>query len=52
MANTSNKGSANTALGGTLEAAFCGKKPAAKASPSAKPRSSIVPAEPDLPEGR
>ncbi|MET8981843.1 serine hydrolase domain-containing protein [Streptomyces sp. NPDC004539] len=30
MANTSNKGSANTALGGTLEAAFCGKKPAAK----------------------
>ncbi|QNP75381.1 beta-lactamase family protein [Streptomyces roseirectus] len=28
MANTSNKGSANTALGGTLEAAFCGKKPA------------------------
>ncbi|MFE2248992.1 serine hydrolase domain-containing protein, partial [Streptomyces lavendulae] len=27
MANTSNRGSANTALGGTLEAAFCGKKP-------------------------
>ncbi|WP_416968060.1 serine hydrolase domain-containing protein [Streptomyces sp. 4F14] len=31
MANTSNKGSANTALGGTLEAAFCGKKPSAAA---------------------
>ncbi|MFM9608411.1 serine hydrolase domain-containing protein [Streptomyces niveiscabiei] len=30
MANTSNKGSANTALGGTLEAAFCGKKTPAK----------------------
>ncbi|MFM9443672.1 serine hydrolase domain-containing protein [Streptomyces acidiscabies] len=30
MANTSNKGSANTALGGTLEAAFCGKKAPAK----------------------
>ncbi|WCN05463.1 serine hydrolase domain-containing protein [Streptomyces sp. M92] len=27
MANTSNRGQANTALGGTLEAAFCGKKP-------------------------
>ncbi|MFG2292812.1 serine hydrolase domain-containing protein [Streptomyces sp. NPDC048603] len=32
MANTSNKGSANTVLGGTLEAAFCGKAPAAQAS--------------------
>lgn len=31
MANTSNKGEANTALGGTLEAAFCGK-PAPKAT--------------------
>ncbi|MCM2422643.1 beta-lactamase family protein [Streptomyces sp. RKAG293] len=29
LANTSNRGVANTALGGTLEAAFCGKKPAA-----------------------
>ncbi|WP_217255075.1 serine hydrolase [Streptomyces sp. AC602_WCS936] len=29
MANTSNRGQANTALGGTLEAAFCGKKPSA-----------------------
>jgi D-alanyl-D-alanine carboxypeptidase len=26
MANTSNRGAANTALGGTLEAAFCGKR--------------------------
>ncbi|KUN84309.1 serine hydrolase domain-containing protein [Streptomyces griseoruber] len=51
MANTSNKGSANTALGGTLEAAFCGKKPAATASP-ARPRSSMTPAESDLPEHR
>jgi len=46
MANTSNKGSANTALGGTLEAAFCGKKPAAKFAPSQ------LPAESDLPERR
>ncbi|MCX5366542.1 beta-lactamase family protein [Streptomyces sp. NBC_00124] len=46
MANTSNKGSANTALGGTLEAAFCGKKPAAKFG------SSLLPAELDLPERR
>ncbi|MFC7896967.1 serine hydrolase domain-containing protein [Streptomyces sp. NPDC057381] len=29
MANTSNRGQANTALGGTLEAAFCGKRPSA-----------------------
>ncbi|MFJ3901628.1 serine hydrolase domain-containing protein [Streptomyces sp. NPDC090025] len=42
LANTSNHGAANTALGGTLEAAFCGpKKPAAAAtgktaSPSAR----------------
>ncbi|MDQ0604406.1 hypothetical protein QF037_008751 [Streptomyces canus] len=46
MANTSNKGSANTALGGTLEAAFCGKKPAAKFA------TSQLPAESDLPERR
>jgi D-alanyl-D-alanine carboxypeptidase len=52
MANTSNKGSANTALGGTLEAAFCGKKPTSTASASAQPRSSTVPAESDLPERR
>ncbi|MFE0787175.1 serine hydrolase [Streptomyces mutabilis] len=29
MANTSNRGGANTALGGTLEVAFCGPKPSA-----------------------
>lgn len=52
MANTSNKGSANTALGGTLEAAFCGKKPVAKASSSAKSGSSVLPAESDLAERR
>ncbi|MBH5333634.1 beta-lactamase family protein [Streptomyces pactum] len=44
MANTSNRGAANTALGGSLEAAFCGKQPAARglAAPA--------PAERDLPE--
>ncbi|TXS34520.1 serine hydrolase, partial [Streptomyces sp. ms191] len=36
LANTSNHGAANTALGGTLEAAFCGKKPAA--APTARRR--------------
>ncbi|WP_051819739.1 serine hydrolase domain-containing protein [Streptomyces sp. NRRL S-920] len=53
MANTSNRGAANTALGGTLEAAFCGKKPA-PATPSAKaPRAlTALPAEADLPERR
>ncbi|GGS75817.1 serine hydrolase [Streptomyces tanashiensis] len=55
LANTSNHGAANTALGGTLEAAFCGKKPAvapssrASASPAAGDFSSL-PAERDLPE--
>ncbi|MFE0776057.1 serine hydrolase domain-containing protein [Streptomyces sp. NPDC058861] len=54
MANSSNRGVVNTALGGTLEAAFCGKKPAAApssraASPSARDLSSL-PAERDLPE--
>ncbi|WP_328940476.1 beta-lactamase family protein [Streptomyces sp. NBC_00250] len=55
MANTSNHGAANTALGGTLEAAFCGKKPApaassrAAASPTARDLTSL-PAERDLPE--
>ncbi|MEE1820414.1 serine hydrolase [Streptomyces sp. SP18ES09] len=53
LANTSNHGEANTALGGTLEAAFCGKKPAASsraaASPTARDFSSL-PAERDLPE--
>ncbi|ARE77714.1 MULTISPECIES: serine hydrolase [unclassified Streptomyces] len=46
MANTSNRGQANTALGGTLEAAFCGK-PAAKATARGF---GIAPAEMDLPE--
>ncbi|MFK0211039.1 serine hydrolase domain-containing protein [Streptomyces sp. NPDC090298] len=54
LANTSNHGEANTALGGTLEAAFCGKKPVAAssraaASPTARDFSSL-PAERDLPE--
>jgi D-alanyl-D-alanine carboxypeptidase len=55
LANTSNHGAANTALGGTLEAAFCGKKPAvapssrASAPPAAGDFSSL-PAERDLPE--
>ncbi|MEU9146327.1 serine hydrolase domain-containing protein [Streptomyces sp. NPDC048349] len=46
MANTSNRGAANTALGGTLEAAFCGKQ-----SRSATARGfAVAPAEVDLPE--
>lgn len=46
MANTSNRGAANTALGGTLEAAFCGKR-----SASASARGfAVAPAEVDLPE--
>ncbi|MFC9699946.1 serine hydrolase domain-containing protein [Streptomyces sp. NPDC056943] len=54
VANTSNHGSANTALGGVLEAAFCGKKPAAAssraaASPTAGELTQL-PAERDLPE--
>ncbi|MFJ9641501.1 serine hydrolase domain-containing protein [Streptomyces sp. NPDC004244] len=59
MANTSNRGAANTALGGTLEAAFCGKKPApagpaAQSAPSAAKRgfSATLQAEADLPENR
>lgn len=53
MANTSNRGAANTALGGTLEAAFCGKKTAPAAS-SAKEQRTLptLPAEADLPERR
>ncbi|KOU20588.1 peptidase M15 [Streptomyces sp. WM6372] len=64
VANTSNKGEANTALGGTLEGAFCGKKtpaPAPAAAPSAAPAqrsfallpaltATAAPAEQDLPE--
>lgn len=60
MANTSNRGEVNTVLGGTLEAAFCGKKPAAtpsaaptarSAEPSARGAVSL-PAERDLAERR
>ncbi|WP_239516157.1 serine hydrolase domain-containing protein [Streptomyces sp. ICC4] len=54
MANTSNRGQANTALGGTLEAAFCGKAPAAgPAAGAASARGfAFAPAaaEADLPE--
>ncbi|MEV7994725.1 serine hydrolase domain-containing protein [Streptomyces sp. NPDC086077] len=56
MANTSNRGEANTALGDTLEAAFCGKRPAS--SPSARTATTpardaeSLPAERDLPERR
>ncbi|MEU8437861.1 serine hydrolase domain-containing protein [Streptomyces sp. NPDC029216] len=47
MANTSNQGAANTALGATLEGAFCGKKPA----PAAQSRGfAAAPADVDLPE--
>jgi D-alanyl-D-alanine carboxypeptidase len=54
MANTSNRGAANTALGGTLESAFCGKKTVPPgASSTATPRTfSVLPAEADLPERR
>ncbi|MFI6001437.1 serine hydrolase domain-containing protein [Streptomyces sp. NPDC051366] len=54
VANTSNKGEANTALGGTLEGAFCGKKapaaPAAQRSFALIPDLTAAPAEQDLPE--
>lgn len=54
VANTSNKGAANTALGGTLEGAFCGKKgpvaPTAKRSFALVPALTAAPAEKDLPE--
>lgn len=51
MANTSNRGQANTALGGTLEAAFCGKPTPAKATAKAAARGfALAPAEADLPE--
>ncbi|MFF2774431.1 serine hydrolase domain-containing protein [Streptomyces sp. NPDC058052] len=55
VANTSNHGAANTALGGTLEAAFCGPKPAPQASArtasgAASADSAPLPAERDLPE--
>ncbi|MFB7512586.1 serine hydrolase domain-containing protein [Streptomyces sp. NPDC056144] len=47
VANTSNHGAANTALGGTLEAAFCGKKPAAAAARSAAARSATAETAPE-----
>lgn len=55
LANTSNHGAANTALGGTLEAAFCGKKPtpaptARSTAPTGAPDHTPLPAERDLPE--
>ncbi|MFB6810891.1 serine hydrolase domain-containing protein [Streptomyces sp. NPDC056387] len=54
VANTSNRGAANTALGGTLEGAFCGKKgpaaPTAKRSFALVPELTAAPAERDLPE--
>ncbi|WP_345983594.1 serine hydrolase domain-containing protein [Streptomyces sp. DSS69] len=55
LANTSNRGAANTALGGTLEAAFCGRKPApAPTARSTAPSGALdhapLPAERDLPE--
>ncbi|AQT71321.1 peptidase M15 [Streptomyces sp. fd1-xmd] len=46
MANTSNRGAANTALGGTLEAAFCGKPAVNKTARGF----GFAPAEMDLPE--
>ncbi|MET9572134.1 serine hydrolase domain-containing protein [Streptomyces virginiae] len=46
MANTSNRGEANTALGGTLEAAFCGKQTEKKGARGF----GFAPAETDLPE--
>ncbi|WP_433544617.1 serine hydrolase domain-containing protein (plasmid) [Streptomyces sp. CA-294286] len=51
MANTSNRGSVNTVLGGTLEAAFCGKKPAAASARTSRALTDL-PAEADLPERR
>ncbi|MGA5873240.1 serine hydrolase domain-containing protein [Streptomyces cinereoruber] len=50
MANSSNRGAVNTALGGTLEAAFCGKKSAAATASRADRDFSSLPAERDLPE--
>ncbi|MER7521218.1 serine hydrolase domain-containing protein [Streptomyces sp. NPDC126499] len=56
LANTSNHGSANTALGRTLEAAFCGVRPAPQPStrslaPDRAPEGAVDrPAERDLPE--
>ncbi|MFF1556411.1 serine hydrolase domain-containing protein [Streptomyces sp. NPDC058279] len=50
MANTSNRGQANTALGGTLEAAFCGTRPATAKGPAPRRGFAALPADADLPE--
>lgn len=52
MANTSNRGQANTALGGTLEAAFCGKAPTAGPATARGFAFAPATAEADLPENR
>ncbi|WP_407841459.1 serine hydrolase domain-containing protein [Streptomyces sp. DSM 116496] len=52
MANTSNRGQANTALGGTLEAAFCGKAPVAAKATARGFAFAPAAAEADLPENR
>ncbi|MFD5547671.1 serine hydrolase domain-containing protein [Streptomyces goshikiensis] len=53
MANTSNRGEANTALGGTLDAAFCGKRPVPVSPAKAAAGSfAATPADADLPERR
>ncbi|MFF9199807.1 serine hydrolase domain-containing protein [Streptomyces sp. NPDC014779] len=44
LANTSNHGAANTALGGVLEAAFCGAPKTATATKPAAPSASSAPA--------
>lgn len=49
MANTSNRGEANTALGGTLDAAFCGRAAAKPAKGTAR-GFAAAPADVDLPE--
>ncbi|UED88445.1 beta-lactamase family protein [Streptomyces profundus] len=51
-ANTSNNGDVNTALGGTLEAAFCGAESAGRRTAAdAEDTRFVPPAEPDLPAG-
>ncbi|MFE4257707.1 serine hydrolase domain-containing protein [Streptomyces sp. NPDC056883] len=52
MANTSNRGQANTALGGTLEAAFCGKAPVTQKATARGFAFAPAAAEADLPENR
>ncbi|SOD66433.1 D-alanyl-D-alanine carboxypeptidase [Streptomyces zhaozhouensis] len=52
-ANTSNNGDVNTALGDSLEAAFCGADAAEQRTASVEDGDErfVAPAEPDLPEG-